>query len=60
MRLLSEFRGSPNEDNLRKLVNASDDARHGRIDYFGLNRAVKKIFNRELTERESTLIKRLA
>jgi len=60
MRLLSEFRENPNEETLRKLVNASDNARQGRVEYFGLQRAVKKIFNRGLTERESTLVKRLA
>ncbi len=60
MRLLSEFRGNPNEENLRKLVNAADNARQGRSDYFGLNRAVKKILDRALTEQESTLVKRLA
>lgn len=60
MRLLSEFRGSPTEDNLRRLVSESDNASKGRVEYLGLNGAVKKILNRELTEREATLVKRLA
>jgi Ca2+-binding EF-hand superfamily protein len=60
MRLLSELRECPNEEGIRKILNASEDARHARIEYFGLGKAVKRILNRELTEREKTLVRRLA
>jgi hypothetical protein len=59
MRLLSELRESPNEDTLRRITNTVDDARRGRIDYYGVDRAVRKILARELTEKEKNLIKRL-
>lgn len=60
MRLLNELREHPNEESIRRVLNASEDARHARIEYFGLDKAVKRILNRELTEREKTLIKRLS
>jgi hypothetical protein len=60
MRLLDELRERPNEESIRRILNASEDARHARMEYFGLSKAVKKILNRELTERENTLIKRLS
>jgi hypothetical protein len=60
MRLLNELREHPNEEGIRRILNASEDARHGRMEYFGLDKAVKRILNRELTEREKTLVKRLS
>jgi len=60
MRLLNELRERPNEESIRRILNASEDARHARIEYFGLDRAVKKILGRALTEKESVLVKRLA
>jgi hypothetical protein len=60
MRLLNELRERPNEEGIRRILNASEDAHHARIEYFGLDKAVKRILNRELTEREKTLVKRLA
>lgn len=60
MRLLNELREHPNEESIRRILNASEDARHARMEYFGLDKAVKRILNRELTEREKTLVKRLS
>ena len=60
IRLLNELREHPNEESIRRILNASEDARHGRVEYFGLDKAVKRILNRELTEREKTLVKRLS
>lgn len=60
MRLLSEFREHPSDEGIRRMLNASEDARHARMEYIGLNRAVRKILGRTLTEKESALVKRLA
>jgi 23S rRNA maturation mini-RNase III len=60
MRLLNELRERPNEDGIRRILNALEDARRARFDYIGLDRAVTRILNRELTEREKTFVKRLA
>ena len=59
MRLLEELRESPSEDIIRRIVNTVDDARRGRTDYYGVDRAIKKILARELTEKEKGLVKRL-
>ncbi len=60
MRLLSDLRERPNEDGVRRILNAVEDARRARVEYFGLQRAVKRILNRDLTERESSPLKRLS
>ena len=60
MRLLTELRERPNEESIRRILNALEDARRARFDYIGLDRAVKRILGRELTAKESALVKRLA
>jgi DNA-binding MurR/RpiR family transcriptional regulator len=59
MRLLNELRERPNEESIRRILNAVEDARRARFDYIGLDRAVKRILARALTEKESALVKRL-
>ena len=60
MRLLTELRERPNEESIRRILNALEDARRARFDYIGLDRAVKRILGRELTAKKSALVKRLA
>jgi hypothetical protein len=60
MRQLSDLRERPNEEGIRRILNTVEDSRRARVEYFGLQRAIKRILNRELTERESTLLKRLS
>ena len=60
MRLLDDLREHPNEESIRRILNTVENARQARIEYIGLNRAVKRILNRELTAREFSLIKRLS
>ncbi len=59
MRLLNELREHPNEESIRRILNTAEDARRARMEYIGLGRAVKRILGRELTEKESALVKRL-
>lgn len=60
MRLLDEVRQSPNEEGIRRLLNTVEIVRKGHLDYIGLDRAVKKILGRPLTDKEASLVKRLA
>ena len=60
MRLLGEFREHPSEEGIRRMLNAAEDARRAKQEYIGLNRAVKKILGRALTEKESVLVRRLS
>ncbi len=60
MRLLNELRERPNEESIHRILNTLEDARRARFDYIGLDRAVKKILGRVLTEKESALVKRLS
>jgi len=59
MRLLRELRECPNEEGIRRILNALEDARRARMEYYGLGQAVKRILGRALTEKESILVKRL-
>jgi len=59
MRLLKELRERPNEDGIRRIANVVEDARRANVDYYGLGRAIRKILGRELTEKESVLLRRL-
>jgi hypothetical protein len=59
-RLLDELRGDPNEVGLRRILNVVESQRHAKIEYFGLGKAVKKIFNRELSPKEQSIVARLS